>query len=307
VFEKICYTYVKQIDMNTNNKLPSFTLLFEQAVSLYTKNMRMSIVVALLPAIFLATIDIIRPSFAATPFSMGFLFALEVICFVIYFVVVVTVPYMLVRIADMSMSGKTPATIDDLFTEAYPQTIPLFVVSILLLVMTIGASTLYIIPVLILFCYLVFTASVFVIEKKCGFDVFVQSAWYVSGNFWAIAGRSSLLFLVFVGFAVALTGTIAIPFSTVLAVGPITNYVTQLVISLFWLPVSTNFYVLMYKALNAQKSSTPDQVFSSRAKKIFVTLAATTVIVYVILVAKVGYTFSIDPVQDFIKQSLISL
>jgi len=301
------YLCQRLIDMNTNNKLPSFSLLFEQAVSIYTKNIRMSIVVALLPSIFLAALDIIRPSFAATPFSMGFLFALEVACLAVYLVMAVTVPYMLVRIADMSLSGKTPATIDDLFTEAYPNTLALFVVSALMVVMTIGAGTLFIIPALVLFCYLVFSSVVFAVEHKRGFDVFVQSAWYVQGSFWAIAGRSTLLLLVFIGFAAALTGIIVIPFAHLVQIGPVANYLTQLITVLFWLPVTTNFYLSLYKAIRTQKLSVPNPVFFSRAKKIFVTLTATTLITYVVLIAGAGYALSVEPIQDFIRKFLITL
>ncbi len=293
--------------MNPVHQLPSFKVIFEESINIYKKNARMSIVVALLPSIFLASIDIIRPSFAATPFALGFLFALEVVCTLIYIYVAILAPYMLVRIAHMSATGTTPATIDDLFIDSQKHFWNLLFLTFIILTVIIGSGTMFIIPFAIAFIYICFSLPAYMLDGVKSFKALAYSAWYVHGRFWQIALRVGILTLIILAFLGAMAGLIAIPFVEYMKVAPVANYVTQIIFSVIWIPLSTNFFYVVYTKLKTLSIEPVPEAFISKAQKYFVTLVTVTVIAYVVLIATSGYTGFVHPLEEIIKRNILTL
>jgi hypothetical protein len=85
--------------------------------------------------------------------------------------------------------------IKDSYNKAIALFWPLVWMGLLSLVLSLGGFIMFIVPAMLMSIWFYFTVFIFVVEKKRGLNVFVQSREYVRGYWWSIFGRTFLLCL----------------------------------------------------------------------------------------------------------------
>lgn len=119
--------------------------------------------------------------------------------------------------------------------------------AILEILAVMGGMFMLIIPGIWLAIALSLMVYVFVIERRRGLDALRQSKDYMKGYWWAVAGRSILLGLLFIG------ATIVIEFPVALFFGKSAGSLASMVLVLFFMPYSAIYHYNIFTNLRELK------------------------------------------------------
>ena len=147
-----------------------------------------------------------------------------------------------------SLKKKKPVSLKRVFVRGKKLIIPSIWVSLILLVIQIGGLTLFVVPFIILFIYLIFAKLSVVVDNKKSFEALVYSFDLVRGYWFKVLWKMILICLIISGFAL-ITNIFLMP---LLGKGLIFNFIFYIINYLFIAPFSVIIMYHLYENLKTK-------------------------------------------------------
>ncbi len=256
--------------MATAHKLPTVSTLIKESIAFYKKHHKLLIQIGLV----IVGIQVIQQlvNFAVTPGQ-----EMEVKVAVTIIVVVLSVAagvfqvlmqISLIRAIKNCEEGKT-CTVGQLYSESTKLFWSFVLVSIIAFFVTVGSALFFIIPIVLLSGYFMFTVYALTLDNKKGFAALSTSFYYIEGYWWPVVWRGIALSLIIgliafvIGFALvgvlSLSGVTFSVISDLFEKGNSPAFVVSWTIVVGFIslcvaaPITTHYTYSIYKHLKAMK------------------------------------------------------
>lgn len=294
--------------VSSEGKLPGVFALLDETSTIYKSKLKLFISIAIVPQLIMLLLTFIIYLGGIPEFSPNGLF-LKVILGILGILVVLLFLFFVVWSTTALLYAakeKGNTNFKESYKKSLPYLVPVFVVSFLSGLISLGGFLLFIIPGVIFSVWFSFISYIIINEDIKGFNALLKSREYVKGRWWGVFGR----FLAF-GALMAIVYIVIIAFMAVIrfvfpGIGGILEQIFGVFINAVIAPLQIIFGFVLYEKIKNIKG---DFEFSpSRKKKAFsivsfIVVAILGIFSVILFISFAGSLFSGGSFQDIKKNA----